>query len=190
MRQPDFAKARGVPLLALILTSGAVAAGGPRPQQRTVASHSSSRSTAIAITKPGPRASDYRWLGAPRAYAYNSWGYPGYGWLDNDRGLYFYPQFSEGWSDFSYFYFYSLYAGEAEESRRTADEFEASLEREGKLTGPAKVGEFATDFLPPQRVVSTLDGEVLTPPASGEPLVIGSGRHTLCIAAPTTAEAR
>jgi hypothetical protein len=84
---------------------------------------------------------------------------------------------------FPYLYFYGQYAHEAEESRRAADEYEASLAREGKLTGPAPVGAFSTDYLPrsPLRQKLTLDGQPVTPSPSGAPLVISSGDHTVTI---------
>lgn len=84
---------------------------------------------------------------------------------------------------FPYLYYYQQYSREAEESRRAADEFEASLAREGKLTGPLAVGAFTTDFLPrsPLRLPLTLDGEAVAASPSGAPLVIGSGEHTLTI---------
>lgn len=86
---------------------------------------------------------------------------------------------------FPYLYFYDLYAQEAERSRQAADEFEASLAREGKLTGPTEPGSSASDSRPllPRDVALTLDDQPLAMSASGGPVVIGSGRHTLRIAA-------
>ena len=103
-------------------------------------------------------------------YAYNGyWGNPYYSGLDS--------------AYFPYLYFYEQYAREAEESRRAADEFEASLAREGKLTGPLPVGAFATDFRPgsPLRLPVTLDGQSVEPSPSGAALVIESGKHDLRI---------
>ncbi|MBI4164887.1 MAG: hypothetical protein HY508_04040 [Acidobacteria bacterium] len=86
---------------------------------------------------------------------------------------------------FPYLYFYEQYAREAEESRRAADEYEASLAREGKLTGPLEVGAFKTDFLPrsPLRLPLTLDGQAVSPSPGGAPLVIESGEHKLRVGA-------
>jgi hypothetical protein len=88
-------------------------------------------------------------------------------------------------SHFPYLYFFDHYAREADESRRAADEFEASLAREGKLTGPERVGDLPTDYLPypPPGVTLILDGEGQGPSPSGATLVIESGEHTLHIAA-------
>ena len=119
-------------------------------------------------------------------YAPSLWaqGWPNYGFpFDSFGGHYLQPY---GYSStFPYLYFYEKYAHEAEESRRAAEEFEASLAREGKLTGPAKVGAFATDYLPfpPPGVTLILDGGVQEPSPSGAPLVIESGQHTLQISA-------
>lgn len=109
-----------------------------------------------------------------------------YGWPGFNSG---YPYFNSinPWytQSMNYPYYYGLYYSEAARSKQEADEFEATLAREGKLTGPAKVGAFPTDFLPlrSQDATVTLDGNVQNPSSSGGPLVIGSGRHTLRIAA-------
>ena len=112
---------------------------------------------------------------SPLLYAqgWPSYGYPSFG------SDYFQPYNTS--RHFPYLYFYEQYAREAEESRRAADEYEASLAREGKLTGPLEVGAFKTDFLPrsPLNHSLTLDGQPVTPSPSGAPLVIGSGEHTL-----------
>lgn len=103
-----------------------------------------------------------------------------YGWRGFNYGApYAYSPYS------SHLYFYDVYYREAQRSKQEADEFEASLERQGKLTGPAKVGVFPSDFLPlpSRKVTATLDGKVQNPSPSGDPLVIGSGRHTLRITA-------
>ncbi len=83
----------------------------------------------------------------------------------------------------NYSYFFDLYYNQATRSKQEADEFESSLAREGKLTGPAEVGAFPTDFLPLRShdVEVTLDGQVQEPSPGGDPLVLGSGRHTLHI---------
>lgn len=109
------------------------------------------------------------------AQSWSSYGYPSFG------GNYLNPYNNS--SHFPYLYFYEQYAREAEDSRRAADEFEASRAREGKLTGPLEVGAFTTDFLPrsPLRLPLTLDGEAVAPSPSGAPLVIGSGEHMLRI---------
>jgi len=109
----------------------------------------------------------------PSLYA-QDWLTPGYSFYGGDSG------YSR---HFPYLYFYEQYAREAEESRRAADEFEASLAREGKLTGPLEVGAFATDFIPrsPIQQELTLDGRAVAPSPSGAPLVIESGEHTLRI---------
>ena len=86
---------------------------------------------------------------------------------------------------FPYLHFYDQATRRAEESRRAADEFEASLAREGKLTGPANVGAFVTDSLPssPLRVTVVLNEVAQEPSSSGLPLVLESGEHTLHIPA-------
>jgi len=96
-------------------------------------------------------------------------------------GHYLYPYYYS--FTFPYLYFYEQYVREAHESRRAADEFEAGLAREGKLTGPAKPGAFLSDHLPrpPRDVVTTLDGLGVPPSPGGTPLVIESGEHTLGI---------
>jgi len=115
--------------------------------------------------------------GSPLLYAqgWSSYGYPSFGgdYLNTYNHS----------SHFPYLYFYEQYAREAEESRRAADEYEASLAREGKLTGPLEVGAFATDFLPrsPLQQQVTLDGQTVAPSPSGAPLGIESGEHTLII---------
>ena len=112
-------------------------------------------------------AQSYGWPGLSFGSPYTRWTYNSYSPHS------FYP------------YLYDLYYQEAQRSKQEADEFEASLERQGKLTGPAKVGAFPSDFLPiPSRgVTATLDGRVQNASPSGDPLVIGSGRHTLRITA-------
>ncbi len=105
--------------------------------------------------------------------AWSVYGYPG-------LGGYAYSPYSVT-PHFPYLYFYEQYAREAEESRRAADEYEASLAREGKLTGPLPVGAFRTDSVPgsPLRQQVSLDGQIVAPSPSGAPLVIESGEHTL-----------
>lgn len=112
----------------------------------------------------------------------------GFGWPYGYSGYETYPHSASpyGYStSFLYLYFYDLYAQEAGRSRQAADEFEASLAREGKLTGPAEVGSFASDSRPllPRDVALTLDGQPVTPLVGGGPVVIGSGQHTLRIVA-------
>ena len=129
-----------------------------------------------------PMGSPY---GSPATYAQNwtGYGYPGFG------ANAYSPYYST--AHFPYLYFYEQYAREAEESRRAADEYEASLAREGKLTGPLEVGAFKTDFLPrsPLKNQLTLDGQAVTPSPSGAPLVIESGEHTLRVGAPNLSSA-
>jgi len=133
------------------------------------------------------RAPDWSY-GLPRIgglHAYWPGSYPGYGWPYVDYGYSFFP-YSYGHSPYyPYLYFYDLYAREAEESKRAADEFEASLAREGKLTGPAKPGTYPSDSKArlPSDGMLTLDGQPHAPAPGGEPLVVGSGRHTLRISA-------
>lgn len=113
----------------------------------------------------------------------NGWyGYPGF-------GTYAYSPYNAT-PHFPYLYFYEQYEQEAEESRRAADEYEASLAREGKLTGPLPVGAFTTDYLPPSPLTQqlALDGQTVAPSPSGAPLVIESGSHTLQIGVPRGAQ--
>jgi hypothetical protein len=109
---------------------------------------------------------------------WNGYGYPG-------LGGYAYSPYNAT-PHFPYLYFYEQYAQEAEESRRAADEYEASLAREGRLTGPLPAGAFTTDYLPrsPLTQQLSLDGQAVAPSPSGAPLVIESGSHTLQIGAP------
>lgn len=130
----------------------------------------------------GPQSVDW---GRPMGSVYPSpllyaQGWPAYGYPSLGNNIY---QPYGQTPHFPYLYFYERYAREAEESRRAADEFEASLAREGKLTGPLATGAFSTDFLPrsPLKLKLTLDGRAVTPSLSGAPLVIGSGEHTLRI---------
>ena len=113
-------------------------------------------------------------------FSYSPYFAQSYGWRGFNYGA---PYFNSPHS--SYLYFYDLYDQEAQRSKQEADEFEASLERQGKLIGPTKVGAFPSDFLPlPSRdVTAILDGKVQNPSPRGDPLVIGSGRHTLHITA-------
>ncbi len=119
-------------------------------------------------------------------YGYSPYLAPSYAWPGHHYGApySYWPNYSYS-SYSSYLYFYDLYYREAERSKQEADEFEASLEREGKLTGPAKVGALPGDFLPlaPRDVTLTLDGGVQIPSSSGGPIVIGSGHHTLRVSA-------
>lgn len=113
-------------------------------------------------------------------FGYSPYFAQSYGWRGFNYGApYAYSPHS------SYLYFYDLYDQEAQRSKQEAGEFEASLERQGKLTGPAKIGAFPSDVLrlTSRDVTATLDGNVQDPSPSGDPLVIGSGRHTLRITA-------
>jgi hypothetical protein len=129
--------------------------------------------------------------GRTRAGGFRSFHSPYYsqnfGWPSAYNGFWAYP-FAPEYAHLPYLpylYFYDRYAQEAERSRHAADEFEASLAREGKLTGPATVGSLASDSRPllPRDVALTLDDQPVAPSASSGPVVIGSGRHTLRIAA-------
>jgi hypothetical protein len=129
------------------------------------------------------------WTGALSPF-YSPYYSQNLGWPNAYNGYWTYPYYASQCRyspSFPYLYFYDLYAQEAERSRQAAEEFEASLAREGKLTGPAKPGSYASDSLPlrPRDVALTLDDQPLTMPMSGGPVVIGSGRHTLRIAAQT-----
>ena len=117
--------------------------------------------------------------GSPLLYAQ---GWNSYGHGNSYFGGHGYQLYNET-PHFPYLYYYEQYSRQAEESRRAADEYEASLAREGKLTGPLEVGAFATDFIPrsPLRQQATLDGHPVAPSPSGSPLVIESGEHTLNI---------
>jgi hypothetical protein len=134
-------------------------------------------------------AHDRAWPGGRHSF-YSPYYSQGFGWPYGYSGYGTYPYFAPQYSSsqyFPYLYFYDLYAQEAERSRQAADEFEASLAREGKLTGPAAVGSYASDSRPllPRDVALTLDDEAVASPPSGGLLVIGSGWHTLRIAART-----
>ena len=135
---------------------------------------------AMAVESPQSVEWNYspgRAFGSPLVYA-QGWASYGYG------SPYFRSHYQT--PHFPYLYFYEQYTREAEESSRAADEYEASLAREDKLTGPLEVGAFTTDVLPrpPLDVPLTLDGEAVMPSPSGAPLVIESGAHTLQIGAP------
>jgi hypothetical protein len=115
-----------------------------------------------------------------------------FGWPYAHNGFWTYPYAPQYTYSpcFPYLYYYALYAQEAERSRQAADEFEASVtgERGGDepapLTGPeASSSSESTGPLAPSHVVLTLDDQPLALPARGGPVVIGSGRHTLRIAA-------
>ena len=126
------------------------------------------------------RAGGFRSLYSPYYSQNSSWPYA-------YNGFWTYPYAPQDTYSqvFPYLYFYDLYAQEAERSRQAADEFEASLAREGKLTGPTEPGSSASDSRPllPRDVALTLDDQPVAMSASGGPVVIGSGRHTLRIAA-------
>jgi len=132
---------------------------------------------------------DRPWAGVRRSH-YSPYYSQNFGWPYADNGYWTYPYGAPQYSNsqhFPYLYFYDLYAQEAERSRQAADEYEASLAREGKLTGPAMPGSYASDSRPllPRDVALTLDDQPWALPTSGGPVVIGSGRHTLRIAAQT-----
>jgi hypothetical protein len=120
--------------------------------------------------------------GPYRGYTYSPYGFQSYGWPYSGAGYYgspytYAPQYS--YSDyFPYFYFFELYSREAQRSKEEADRYEASFA--GK--GPAHAAGDAAP-LSPRDVVLTIDGGVVTGSASGSPVVVGSGRHTLRISA-------
>jgi hypothetical protein len=117
-------------------------------------------------------------------------GWNSYGYGNSYFGGHGY-QLYNGTPHFPYLYYYEQYSRQAEESRRAANEYEASLAREGKLTGQLEVGAFKTDFIPrsPLRQQATLDGHPVAHSHRGAALVIESGEHTLTIG-PSDADPR
>jgi hypothetical protein len=115
-------------------------------------------------------------------YTYSPYGLQSYDWSYFDTGYYgspytYAPQYT--YSDyFPYLYFFDLYSHEAQRSKEEADRYEAAFA--GK--GPAGAAGDAAP-LSPRDVVLTIDGGVVTGSASGSPVVVGSGRHTLRISA-------
>lgn len=115
-----------------------------------------------------------------------------FGWPYAHNGFWTYPytpQYTYSPS-FPYLYYYDLYAQEAERSRQAADDFEASVRGERGEDGPAPIagpeassGSESASPLAPRHIALTLDDQPLALPTSGRPVVIGSGRHTLRIAA-------
>jgi len=202
-------------LVVLLLSSGAWAEAGGQGGREAGKSHPGlrgsmagaarggqkfSRRESIRARTPGAFAPSPRYRthapGFNPGYGFGSHRYRGYGYSPYLAQSYGWPGFNFGsphaYSPYSwnspysnYRYFYDLYYDEAQRSKQEADEFEASLAREGKLTGPEKAGAFATDFLPlaPRDVMLSVDGQEHQPSASGAPLVLGSGRHTVRIAA-------
>ncbi len=176
-------------ILTLVFISGSVwAQSGGNPSRKAI---HGLRSNPVRADRRDHRGSYLNSPYLPRPYlgqrsgfgsgfGYSPYFAQSYGWRGFNYGA---PYFNSPYS--SYLYFYDVYYQEAQQSKQAADEFEASLERQGKLTGPAKVGAFPSDFLPiPSRgVTATLDGRVQNASPSGDPLVIGSGRHTLRITA-------
>jgi hypothetical protein len=156
--------------LIVLVSYLSVAAGAREPESFVPRSAHETQS----VDWDYPMSSPYS---SPFVYAQ---GWPAYGY-PYSGGNYF--QSYDHSSHFPYLYFYEQYAREAEESGRAADEYEAGLAREGKLTGPLEVGAFTTDYLPrsPLKQRITLDGEVLTPSPGSAPLVIESGEHRLQI---------
>jgi len=157
-----------------------------------------SHADSIRTRTPGSSAQLHRYSayrpGFNTSYGFGSRGYRSHGYSPYIAQSYGWPGFGygSGYSPYSwnspysnYRYFYDLYYDEAQRSKQEADEFEASLAREGKLTGPARIGAFATDSLPlaPPDVTLTVDGQEHKPSASGRPLRLGSGRHTVRISA-------
>lgn len=126
-------------------------------------------------------------------YRYSPSAAPSFGWPYSDFGDYGSPYTYAPQQTYSpyfpYLYFYDLYYREAQRSKEEADQFEASFRREqpGDSAAPrsAMPGSDASDAVPlaPREVLVTIDGRELTPSASGGPVVLSSGRHTLRIAA-------
>ena len=138
----------------------------------------------------GPGLNNY---GSYGHYAYSPYAAPSFGWPYSDFGYYgspytYAPQHTYS-PYFPYLYFYDLYYRESVRSKEEADQYEASFRREqpGDSAAPRSVkpGGDASDAVPlsPREVLVTIDGQELTASASGGPLVVGSGRHTLRIAA-------
>jgi len=126
-------------------------------------------------------------------YTYSPYGFQSYGWPYFGAGYYgspytYGPRYSYS-DDFPYFYFFDLYSREAQRSKEEADNFEASLRGEQPARSVAPRGETpesaAFDAVPlsPRDVQVTVDGQELAPSGSDRPVVLGSGRHTLRIAA-------
>ena len=164
------------------LSSVLVAGDGSQARQPSGASKPAAYGASAGKAQSGHASFRPHSRGPGGVVADGPFGYQAYGGPYQDYGFDSYPG-TYGRSP--YFYFYDLYSREAAESRRAADDYEASLAREGKLTGPAEVGAFPTDFLPrsSRNVVLTLDGQPISPSPSGLPLVIESGQHSLRIAA-------
>jgi hypothetical protein len=132
---------------------------------------------------------------------YGSYGYhpdspyvaPSFGWPYSGYGYYGSPYTYAPQQTYSpyfpYLYFYDLYYQESQRSKEEADQFEASFGREqsGDSATPrsAKPGDDASGTVPlaPREVLVTIDGQELTSSASGGPVVLSSGHHTLRIAA-------
>lgn len=115
-------------------------------------------------------------------YTYAPYGFQSYGWPYFGAGYYgspytYAPQYSYS-DDFPYLYFFDLYSREAQRSKEEADRYEASFAGRG----PAHAAGDAAP-LSPHDVLVSLDGQALAPSASGRPVVLESGPHTLRIAA-------
>jgi len=115
-------------------------------------------------------------------YAYSPYAAPSYGWPHVDAGDYGFPYtYASPYTHsgyFPYLYFFDLYYREAQRSKEEADAYEETFRRE-------KLGDAASGGAPlsPRDVQVTVDGQELAPSPSGYPLVVGSGRHTLRLAA-------
>jgi hypothetical protein len=181
-----------VPLAALARQPGSRAGAGNAASSHGkglgMTQHQAWRSHAAVHQLIGHSQTETRaWVGTRHSF-YSPYYSQNFAWPYAYNGYWMNPYYApqETYSHFfPYLYFYDLYAQEAERSRQAADEFEVSLAREGKLTGPAAVGSFASDSRPllPGNVALTLDEQFVAPPPSGGPLVIGSGHHVLRIAA-------
>jgi len=143
---------------------------------------------------PGPTNRSQSWYYGYYPY-YQPYGgvYPSYGWS------HFYPEayWSYGYYApystspyFPYLYFYDLYQREALD----AEDYWREREQEERARQPAPApttqpgarpaeGPLASAPLAPQNVFLTLDGQELPLSPSGGPVLLGSGHHTLRIAA-------
>lgn len=159
-----------------------------------------SRRGSIRTRTPGSFAQPLRYrASSPRfntRYSFGSKRYRNYGYLPYFAQSYGWPGFNYGspyayspysWNSpySSYRYFYDLYYGESLRSKQEADEFEASFARERGNQPAASSGADERDDVPlaPRDLKLTVDGQEHKPSASGAPLVLGSGHHTVRISA-------
>jgi hypothetical protein len=125
-------------------------------------------------------------------YTFSPYGLQSYGWPYFGAGNYgfpyaYAPQYN--YSDyFPYLYFFDLYNREAQQSKEEADQFEASFAGQ-KPASSASPRSAEAAPLSPREVVVIIDGQPLPPSAAGYPLAVGSGHHTVRIAAKPAAPA-